>query len=101
MKLSSYDILESRPDGRGIIFVGTYRSSPIEAGDNVTLKSSGITILCEVQAVISNGEITGKITGFEQVADVTFKGMTVDDKISFNEQHVFGCSKRNSVEPVR
>ncbi|MFZ3223131.1 MAG: hypothetical protein WA142_08560 [Rugosibacter sp.] len=99
MKLLSSDILESRPDGHGVIFVGTPRPSTIEAGDNVTLKSDGVTISCEVEAFTPNGVITGKITGFEQVADVTFKGMTMDDKISFSEQHVFGCSKQDAVEP--
>ena len=99
MKLVSSEMLELRPDGRGIFFVGTRRPSIVEVGDGVTLKSAGVTILCEVEAVDPNGVIVGRIAGFEQVPDVTFKDMAVDDKITFKELHVIGCSKRNAVGP--
>lgn len=90
--------LEKRPEGWGPIFVGSYRPGdkieqwPIAAGNQVALRSDGITVIADVSAVAA-GNYKGVIVGFENYLEECLHGKCAGDTVDFRFEHVFGCSR--------
>ena len=93
-------ILDERPEGigNGPIFVGSYKPGDrietweIEEGNQVVLKSSGITVIANViEAQARN--YRGEVIGFENYMEESLHGVKPGDIIEFSHAHVIGCSR--------
>lgn len=77
-----------------IIYVGDGHilKHTISNGDSVTLISGDESVLVRDVLVLSPGQFSGTIYGFEPSFATEYKGLELDQRIEFAERHIFGCN---------
>lgn len=83
----SYSIISNFPIGR------ISDNSGINDGDSVTLRYHSEWINVELVERIGEQLFQGTISGFDPSISVTFKDLKLGEKIKFNEQNIFSCTR--------
>jgi hypothetical protein len=97
MEIENFE-LENRQAGVGPFFVGSYGSGDtiepwiIEKGNQVSLKSDGVTVIAEVLSVTGESYM-GKIVSFENFDKEYLHGKAVNDVIEFCHDNIISCSR--------
>jgi hypothetical protein len=63
----------------------------ITEGDRVTLRSGDQSVLVRDVSIVAPGEFSGVIYGFEPSHATEVNGLQLEQRVAFNESHVFGC----------
>lgn len=85
--------------GQPIVFVrrhspGDVLDDSINDGSSVELRIENERILVRDIESISNNDYKGIIYGFEPSFSTEFKGLKLDEEITFGERHIFSCVKQ-------
>jgi len=88
----------SRPSGEGPIFVWDFQFGPrlpqpkVADAKRVTLRMRDERVLVRFVQRLADGLFVGEVYGFAQTKNLEFESIRFEDRILFNEEHVFGAS---------
>ncbi len=92
-------MFNKRSHGLGITYVSSYEpgtkfKNSVENGDEVTLKIDNESILVRNVQIKGNGKYSGTVYGFEPSIELTYKDLSLDDEVEFEEINIISCSGR-------